>query len=185
MSRIGRISPLVSTVLSLLAAGMSLAPGRASAASTVLVSNLGQQPGSPSSAYIGGSIWDAAPFVTGDQTTLLGSVTLPTLNLGSQGRFWVTVYSDNNGLPGLPLQNGILNGPAHPEGQVVYFAMGELRLAPNTRYWLVGMSDEPDGSNRGYGWYMTFSFDFTGSPGWQLFNYGAYTMDAGASWVSA
>lgn len=179
-----RVYSLPSIILSVLVAGISLAPDNASAASTLLVSNLDQQPDDPSPAYICGSIWDAAPFVTGDQTTLLGSVTLPVVNIGSQGTFWVMVYSDNNGVPGVPVQNGILSGPAHPEGQVTYYAMGEVRLAPNTRYWLAGVSDEPDSSSRGYGWYMTFSWDYTGYPGWELFHYGAYTTDAGVTWVS-
>jgi uncharacterized repeat protein (TIGR01451 family) len=184
MLGIRRIRLFPAIFLSLLAAGISLAPNNAAAASTLLLSNLDRQPGDPSSAYICSSIWDAAPFVTGDQTTLLGSVTLPVLKLGGAGRFWVVVYADDNGVPGLPVQNGILNGPAHPGGQVTYYATGELRLAPNTRYWLAGLSDEPLCSGWGYGWYMTMSWDYSGYPGWELPHYGAYSMDGGATWVS-
>jgi hypothetical protein len=70
MHGIRRTCSFPSVILALLLAGKSLAPDSAVAASTVLLSNLDQQPGDPSSAYICASIWDAAPFVTGDQTAL-------------------------------------------------------------------------------------------------------------------
>ena len=183
MSGSARISSFASTILSLLAAGISLAPADASAASTVLLSNL-DQPDTPSPAAICGSIWVAAPFLTGDQPALLGAATLQVLKLGGSGTFRVMVYSDLNGLPGLPLPNGLLNGPTHPEGRVTFYARGELPLAPNTRYWLVAMSDEPNCGGYGYGWYYTLSWNYAGYPGWELSHYGAYTTDAGATWVS-
>jgi uncharacterized repeat protein (TIGR01451 family) len=183
MNGIGRICSFPSIILSFLLAGMSLVAGSVSAASTVLLSNL-DQPDTPSPAAICGSIWVAAPFLTGDQPALLGSATLQVLKLGGSGTFRVMVYSDLNGLPRLPLPNGLLNGPTHPEGRVTFYARGELPLAPNTRYWLVAMSDEPNCGGYGYGWYYTLSWDYSGYLGWELFHYGAYTTDAGATWVS-
>jgi hypothetical protein len=72
---------------------MWLAPDNTSGASTVLLSNL-DQPDTPSPGAICGGIWVAAPFLTGDQTALLGSATLDVLKLGGSGTFQVIVYSD-------------------------------------------------------------------------------------------
>ena len=177
---------LRSLAISVLVTGLALVAATCSAADTVILSNLAQPADEPSPASICGSVWDAAPFVTGDQAALLGSVRLAAVTLYGQGTSSVTVYSDKNGLPNVPVQNGVLNGPVRPGGTgVPYYIPDELRLAPNTRYWLVASTDQPTcPSGMGYGWYMTSSWGYSGYAGWVLPHYGAYTMDAGVTWVS-
>jgi hypothetical protein len=112
--RIAKISLLLPAVM--ICAATTLPSEYCSAsASTVLVSNLGQQPADPSPAFISATVWDAAVFITSNDPILFDSVTLE-LRGGFPGTFWTTLYSDNNGLPGGPIQNGLLNGPNRPAG---------------------------------------------------------------------
>jgi uncharacterized repeat protein (TIGR01451 family) len=182
----GRSCSSTTLAIRVLVTVLTLAAAAGAAADTILLSNLAQPADEPSPASICGSVWDAAPFITGDQAALLSSVRLAATTLYGQGTFSVTVYSDKNGLPNVPVQNGLLNGPARPGGTgVPYYVPGELHLAPNTRYWLVASTDQPTcPSGMGYGWYMTSSWDYSGYAGWVLPHYGAYTMDAGVTWVS-
>ena len=70
------------------------------AANTLLVSNLGEA-GFPSPLSILSNQWVADSFVTGNQAAILEAASVQVLN--GVGRFWVVVYADNNGVPGLPL----------------------------------------------------------------------------------
>jgi len=155
----------------------------ASAASSVLLSNLGEQPGDPSSAFISSNVWDGQLFITGPQAALFDSVAF-SIRGGFAGTFWVTLYGDNNGVPGTPLPNGLLIGPTHPNGLSTYSASSQITLAPNTTYWAVGSTDEPGTSGQSYGMYMVFSSNYTSTAGWQLPNHLAFTTDAGQTWVS-
>ena len=155
----------------------------ASAASSILLSNLGEQPGDPSSAFISSNVWDGQLFITGPQAALFDSVTF-SIRGGFAGTFWVTLYGDNNGVPGTPLPNGLLSGPTHPNGLSTYSASSQITLAPNTTYWAVGSTDEPGTSGQSYGMYMVYSSNYASSAGWQLPNHLAFTTDAGQTWVS-
>ena len=154
------------------------------ASETVLLSNLEQPANDPSPSFISASVWNGAVFITGNEPTRFGSATL-VLRGGFPGHFWTTLYSDNGGTPGVPLLGGNLTGPSNPDsGQAKFFAGTDVILAPQTQYWLVASTDEPGTSGQSYGWYMTYSADYFSSAGWQLPNHGAYTVDAGATWIS-
>jgi hypothetical protein len=172
-----------SVLVSVLLAGAAVCPFAARSASSVLLSNLDQQPGDPSSAFISSNVWDGQLFITGPQPARFDSVTF-SIRGGFAGTFWVTVYSDDNGVPGTPLPGGLLSGPTHPSGLSTYSASSSITLAPNTTYWAVGSTDEPGTSGQSYGMYMVLNSNYTASAGWQLPNHLAYTTDAGNTWVS-
>src|SRR6185369_9025025 len=173
-------SVMVSGVL----ASIGLAAGESAGASTILLSNLEQGNSAGSPTFISATVWNAIPFDTGNEPSLFKSVIADVRNPHLGSSFWMILYADNNGVPGVPVQNGLLAGNAQAEGRSTFSARGGVPLAPNTRYWVVGMTDEPGTSGQGYGLYSTYSWDFTGYPGWVLPHYMAFTTDAGLNWVS-
>lgn len=155
----------------------------------VLVSNL-DQPGRPSPAFINTTYWDGVLFVTGDQPTLLNSVTLDVRGGDFAGSFYVTLYSDQNGVPGAPMAGGQLNGPTQPQdfsSFLTYSAAQPLSLAPNTPYWAVASSTELGTDGQSYGMFYVSqlgSTTFTSDYGWQLPDTAVFSPDSGNSWIS-
>jgi hypothetical protein len=155
----------------------------------VLVSNL-DQPGRPSPAFINTTYWDGVLFVTGDQPTLLNSVTLDVRGGDFAGSFYVTLYSDQNGVPGTPMAGGQLNGPTQPQdfsSFLTYSAAQPLSLAPNTPYWAVTSSTELGTDGQSYGMFYVSqlgSTTFTSDYGWQLPDTAVFSPDSGNSWIS-
>jgi hypothetical protein len=164
------------------------ASGRA-LSQVVLVSNL-NQPDSPSPAFINTTYWDGVLFVTGNQPTLLNSVTLDVRGGDFAGSFYVTLYSDQSGVPGAPMAGGQLTGPTQPtdfSSFLTYSAAQSLALAPNTRYWAVASSTEPGTDGQSYGMFYVSelgSTTFTSDYGWQLPDTAVYSPDGGNSWNS-
>ena len=139
----------------------------------VLVSNL-NQPDSPSPAFINTTFWGWRVVREGNQPMLLNSVTLDVRGGDFAGSFYVTLYSDQSGVPGAPLAGGQLTGPTQPtdfSSFLPYSAAQSLVLAPNTRYWAVASSTELGTDGQSYGMFYVSelgSTTFTSDYGWQL-----------------
>ena len=148
-----------------------------------LVTNTDQAPVGVIPNIYSGS-WIASPFLTGADPARLDSIALYEWTIVSfgppDGSFFVTVYGDNNGLPGPSLAGGGLNGPLGPQGAAyqTYTASPSLSLAPNTLYWVVASSDSGSSFNT-YGWAPAANSGYTSSVGWSLFDYFASSQDQG------
>ena len=97
----------------------------------------------------------AYSFTTGSQPLTLNGVTLRLEVVGAgSGGISVTMFSDGGGAPGYAMQT--LTGPSDPSPGHTLLATvdavyaGNMRLAPNTTYWVEARTK--DGQNSGYGW---------------------------------
>jgi hypothetical protein len=95
----------------------------------------------------------------------------------------VSIYGDNNGVPGSLVGGGLLNGNAHPNSWAMYTytATQPLALAANTQYWVVASSDDTSVTYN-YGWGWTADTNYTSAVGWSLLPEAAGSQDGGASW---
>ena len=141
------------------------------------------QAGFSSILAVEASAWLAAPFRTGADAAQLTSVTLFEQSLMiTSGSFWVSIYGDNNGVPGSVLAGGLLNGNSHPTRAIyTYTATQPLLLAPNAEYWAVASSDDTSVTYN-YGWGWTANTNYTLAVGWSLLPEAAGSQDGGASW---
>lgn len=130
--------------------------------------------------------WLAAPFRTGADSAQLDSVTIAERTFLADGSFWVSIYSDNNGLPGTVLSGGELSGPSMPQGWAfqTYSATQVLTLAPSTLYWIVAASDGLAQSGGAYGWAWAQNDNYASPVNWTSFNYEAFSSDQGGTWTS-
>jgi hypothetical protein len=149
-------------------------------ADTVIFDNLSsttQGFGSVSTAF-----WEAQRF-NSDATNLL--LTSATLTLYSEsagsGTFFVDLYSDAAGQPGVSLANLFTGpnpfGPTFPQSGDILFGGLNQALTPNTNYWIV--LGESAGSALDIRWGSVSNLAGTGS-GFQTTN--ATTLDQGGSW---
>lgn len=157
------------------------------AAADVLISNTDQDHGGIPSVLSGQ--WVAAPFLTGTSPTKLNSISLVEYTVGEPtGSFSVSIYGDNNGLPGSLLPNGGLTGPSMPQGAsfllLDYTAPQPLMLSPNTKYWVVASSDNSSNEDT-YAWPSADTTSYTTSVGWQFFDKYARSANFGATWQSS
>lgn len=131
--------------------------------------------------------WIATPFRTGADPAQLDSISLYESTYGSPvGSFHVSVYGDNNGLPGSPLANGGMSGPSMPQdaGYQTYTAIQPLTLAANTVYWVAATTDNSSWGEDLYSWGAAENTSYISSVGWSFFgNYHAATLDQGATWL--
>ena len=142
------------------------------------------QAGFSSILAVEASAWLAAPFRTGADAAQLTSVTLFEQSfMITSGSFWVSIYGDNNGVPGSVLAGGLLNGNSHPNSWAIYTytATQPLLLAPNAEYWAVASSDDTSVTYN-YGWGWTANTNYTLAVGWSLLPEAAGSQDGGASW---
>lgn len=156
------------------------------AAAAVLISNTDQQPPVGGIPDVFSGQWVAAPFLTGTVSTQLSSVSLYEWTFGAPtGTFSVSVYGDNNGLPGSPLPGGGLSGPSMPQGAGLqnYTAAQSLLLSPNTQYWIVASSDNAS-SVDSYSWPSAPNTSYTSAFGWAFFDHYAGTANHGTTWAS-
>src|SRR5215469_2180511 len=108
--------------------------------------------------------WLASPFLTGPNPALLNSVTIYEKTFDSSGgTFHLSLYSDNNGVPGNALAGGLLNGALTPQGFSfeTYTASQPISLAPNSLYWVVASSDNPGIHGGAYGWAWAANSNYT------------------------
>ncbi len=155
------------------------------AQSTSLLSNLSQG-ADPSPEVLGLNQFLAAPFITGSSPATFNSVTVQlAVSPLVVGNVQFRLFSDVMGLPGSQLSGGALNGPSAPQGSGAYFysAAAPITLSPNTTYWVVG-SGNYSTPNFNYGWYDTYSYNYSSPVGWQLPGIMAFSGDQGADWVS-
>jgi len=108
----------------------------------------------------------AYSFTTGSQPLTLDSVTLKLEVVGAgSGGITVTMFSDGGGAPGYAMQT--LTGPSDPSpGHTLLTTVdavyaGNMRLAPNTTYWVEART--MDGQDSGYGWPVSNSRQNGGS----------------------
>ena len=129
--------------------------------------------------------WLAQPFTTGADPALLNSVTIYEKTFYPDGNFWVSIYSDNSGVPGSVLTGGLLNGPSQPTGFSfqTYSATQAISITANTRYWIVAAGDGLALSGGAYGWGSAANNNYSSPVDW-TFGYWGFTFDSGATWNS-
>jgi hypothetical protein len=127
--------------------------------------------------------WLTQPFTTGANPALFNSATIYEKTFTTDGNFWLSIYSDNNGAPGSVLTGGLLNGPSQPTGFSfrTYTATQAIPLTANTRYWIVAAGDGLALSGGAYGWANAANNNYTSPVDWTL-GYWGFTQDSGATW---
>jgi hypothetical protein len=129
--------------------------------------------------------WEANRFNSDATNVLLTSATL-TLFAGNQGSgtFFVKLYSDTAGVPGISLATLFLGanpfpGPFSQSGDILFGGLSQP-LAPSTNYWIV--VGESSGSVLDIRWGSTSLTAGTGS-GFQTI--AATTPNSGGGWTTS
>lgn len=121
---------------------------------------------------------EAQGFTTDNATYQLDSVTIDVVAVeDSSGNLTLRIFSDNSGLPGSMVPNGLLSGPGNPSPGLNTYTASGITLQPNTTYWIVAQVSSGSGA------YVLSFTDSTSETGvWTLLDYEAYSSDYGASW---
>jgi hypothetical protein len=153
---------------------LCLVAAPAAAPAAIVVSNLGEPPGSSLGVEFAGFV--AQRFVTDGSASgfALDSVTLDANgSTSSVGNFFVAIFSNSGS--GTPLASlGTLSGNSDPfaAGQYAYNAFAGGTLSPNTSYWVVlGVAPAPG----------TYAFDATSSDS----SAGSWTIPGTASFCTS
>jgi len=167
---------IVRTSFYLVIAGV-VASYAASATAAEVVSNLSQPSDSTYTADYEGP--EAEAFTTDGAAYFLQSVTVDVDSVeDSSGNFTLRIFTDDGGLPGTMVPNGLLSGPGNPStGLNTYSAAGTINLYPNTTYWVVAQVSSGSGA---YALSFTDSTSQTGS--WTIEDWEAYSSDYGSTW---
>lgn len=145
-----------------------------------MVSNLAESLGPSYPAE--NSLVQAQGFTTNGNNYLFTSVAIDVTDvIDNSGNFVIRIFTDNGGVPGTLLPNGLLVGPSNPlVGMNTYSASGDIVLVPNTTYWVTAQVSSGAGS---YNLSFTDSLSQTGI--WSILDHSAYSYDSGATWITA
>jgi PEP-CTERM motif len=119
--------------------------------------------------------WLGQSFMSDTTDLLLNSATFNLTSSGGAGTFFVDLYSNTAGKPGLVLATLVTS--TDPGSGHVTFSNLNQTLAPNTTYWIV--LGENSSSHLALGWGVTADTSGTGS-GFQTLN--ATSQDSGTTW---
>ena len=149
------------------------------AAALTLVENLSATSAGNTFATTSGLL--ASPFVTGNTSYNLDSVTLPFRERLTGPGLIVSLYSDDSNQPGAPLSVFTNPGTLPAAFAPATFSLATPQaLATNTKYWLVaGVASTGTAQ---YEWEFTVSTSFTGLTGWSIADEFIVSGDSGVSW---
>ncbi len=172
-------APLYSIKVLPLPPPLTLSAGVGAQTNFAAISNLGQS--TSSSAAVGPASPTAISFVTGSREALLNTVSvsmqIPQPAPGSFQPFSLSIYDDSGGSPGTSL--AVLTGNSYPTNTGVYGYTNTppLKLAANSRYWIVA-SAAP--ASRSYSWSLDTSGSVDSGSAWTL---GVMEANFGSGWA--
>jgi hypothetical protein len=144
----------------------------------LLVSNIGQSVGSTSGVRF--EEWSGSPFLAADDATL-SSITIDLIDAtAANGGFFLSLWSDVSGEPGLRLLT--LNGNTDPNTAGTYSYTGDYALDSGTTYWVIAGIDADNSSWYHWTWTNSTAEDSGSLTGWDIPDQYNSSPDQGATW---
>ena len=157
---------------------LALSSWMLSSHASLLVSNIGQSASSTSGVKY--DEWSGSPFLAADDATL-SSITIDLIDASTaNGGFFLSLWSDDSGKPGLRLLT--LNGNTDPNTAGTYSYAGAYALGSGTSYWVIAGIDVNNGSWYHWNWTSSTGEDSGSLPGWDIPDQYNSSFNQGATW---